>query len=234
MYGLMDPVPAAKALPIARRLKQHARLIFVDHRGHGQSDKPHDPAAYALPLRVADVVSVIDALSLDRVHFAGISWGARLGFALGEHAPDRLHSLILSGNQPYAWDPNWQVVKTLTEAMAVGREHGSQALLDWFEALIGRPLRMRDRQWVLENDPVALDAAWRSALTEGAISPDLTRWRTPCLIAAGDADEFHDNARRAAAEIPGATFVALTGHDHLSSIQEVDRLMPGILNLLNR
>jgi pimeloyl-ACP methyl ester carboxylesterase len=233
MYGLMDPVPAAKALTIARRLTKHARVIFVDHRGHGQSNKPHDAAAYALPLRVADVVSVIDALGLERVHFAGISWGARLGFALGEHAPERLHSLILNGNQPYEWDPGWPVVQTLTKAMAIAREGGTPALADWFEAYIGHRLPHRNRQWLLENDALALDAAWTSALAEGAISAGLSRWRTPCLIAAGDGDEFHDNARRAAREIPGATFVSLSGRDHLSSIEAVDRLLPGILHLLN-
>jgi pimeloyl-ACP methyl ester carboxylesterase len=208
-------------------------VIFVDHRGHGQSDKPHDLAAYALPRRVADVVSVLDVLGLERVHFAGISWGARLGFALGEHAPERLHSLILNGNQPYEWDPDWPVVQTLNKAMAIAREGGTTALADWFEAYIGRPLPRRNREWLLENDALALNAAWTSALAEGTISADLSRWRTPCLIAAGDGDEFHDNALRAAGEIPGAAFVSLTGRDHLSSIEEVDRLLPGIRRLLD-
>jgi len=232
MYGLMDPVPAAKALTIARRLRKCARVVFVDHRGHGLSDKPVDPAAYALDLRVADVVSVVDALGLERVHFAGISWGARLGFALGERSPNRLLSLILNGNQPFAWDPAWEVVQTLTGAMAAARVGGTQALLRWFEDYIGRPLPQRERQWLLENDPLALDAAWTAALSEGDIATDFSHWRTPSLIAAGERDEFHENARRAAEAIPGAIFVSLAGHNHISAIYEVDRLMPGILALL--
>jgi pimeloyl-ACP methyl ester carboxylesterase len=233
MYGLMDPVPAARALPIARRLEKHARVIYVDHRGHGLTDKPHDADAYALELRVADVVSVINALGLDRVHFLGISWGARLGFALGEHVPDRLMSLTLTGNQPYAWDPQWQTVRTLTAAMAAAREGGTRALLLWFEAYIGRELPRRERGWLLENDALALDAAWTSALSEGDVSSDLSKWSTPCLIAAGEADEFHDNAKRAAGEIPDATFLSLEGHDHISALYEVDRVLPHILKLLD-
>jgi len=232
MYGLMDPVPAARALPIAKRLRKHARVIYVDHRGHGQSDKPHDAAAYALKLRVEDVVSVIDKLGLESAHFVGISWGARLGFALGEYAPDRIRSLVLSGNQPYAWDPAWHVVQTLTAAMSVAREGGTPALLRWFEAFVGRPLPRRERRWLLENDPLALDAAWSAALSEGAISDRLSIWKTPCLIAAGENDEFHDSAKLAATEILGARFVSLAGHDHISALYETDDLMPGILDLL--
>jgi pimeloyl-ACP methyl ester carboxylesterase len=64
-------------------------------------------SAYALPLRSADAVAILDTLDIERAHFLGFSWGARLGFAIGEHAPARVISLILCGNQPYAWDPNW-------------------------------------------------------------------------------------------------------------------------------
>jgi pimeloyl-ACP methyl ester carboxylesterase len=231
-YGLMDPVPAARVLPLARRLERHARVIYVDHRGHGRSDKPHDPAAYALDLRTADIVSVIDALGLERAHFAGISWGARLGFALGERVPERLLSLVLNGNQPYAWDPAWQTVTTLTAAMSAARGGGTEALLQWFEDYIGRQLPRRERAWLLDNDPAALDAAWTAALSEGDIGGDLSRWTTPCVIAAGDGDEFHDNARRAAGLIPGATFLSLTGHGHISALYEADRLLPAVLALL--
>lgn len=231
-YGLMDPVPAAKALPVAARLEKHARVIYVDHRGHGQSDKPHDPGAYALQLRVADVVAVLYELGLERSHFAGISWGARLGFALGELAPERVLSLTLNGNQPYAWDPRWPIVQAVTEAIAVSVQVGTEALARWFEAYIGRPLPKKARQWLLENDPLALDAAWKAAMAEGDIAQSFAHWQTPCLIAAGDGDDFHDNARRAAVEMPHATFVSLTGRDHVTAIDEVDRLMPGILALL--
>ena len=79
------------------------RLIYADHRGHGRSDKPHDPSAYAMPLRVADAVAVLDRLGIERAHFIGRSWGGRLCFGVGEHAPERGRSLVIGGNQPYAW-----------------------------------------------------------------------------------------------------------------------------------
>jgi pimeloyl-ACP methyl ester carboxylesterase len=54
----------AQALP-----PDEFRLIYVDHRGLGRSDRPHDAAAYAMPLRVGDAVAVLDELGIERAHF---------------------------------------------------------------------------------------------------------------------------------------------------------------------
>jgi pimeloyl-ACP methyl ester carboxylesterase len=58
-------------------LRTDYQLILVDARGHGASDKPHDPAAYALPLRVGDVLSVLDTLKVDKAHY----WAGGLDLA---------------------------------------------------------------------------------------------------------------------------------------------------------
>ena len=103
-----------------------------------------------------------------------------------------------------------------------------------FESALGHRFPEPERTWTLEkNDPAALEAAWRSVRAEGSISDDLSRWKTPCLICAGDADEMHDAAKRAAEEIPGASFVSLVGHSHISAFYEADDLLlPHIHELL--
>jgi pimeloyl-ACP methyl ester carboxylesterase len=103
-----------------------------------------------------------------------------------------------------------------------------------FESGFGYRFPEPDRTWVLEtNDPAALDAAWRHTEAEGPVSQDLRAWQVPCLICVGEADEMHDDARRAASEIPGATFVSLTGQSHISAFYEADALLlPHILELL--
>src|SRR6266508_3473091 len=53
------------------------RLILVDARGHGASDKPHDPAAYRDHLMAGDVLAVLDDLAIAGAHFFGYSMGAR-------------------------------------------------------------------------------------------------------------------------------------------------------------
>src|SRR5574340_113830 len=128
--GFMEPLEVARASGLAEALSPAYRLLYVDHRGHGRSDKPHEAGAYALTTRCADVVSVLDACGLDRVHVIGISWGARLGFALGEHASSRLRSLTLCGGQPYAWDVDSPLVQAVFTAVAAGRAGGMEAIVE--------------------------------------------------------------------------------------------------------
>jgi pimeloyl-ACP methyl ester carboxylesterase len=210
------------------------RLIFADHRGQGGSDRPREANAYALPTRVGDAVAVLDALGIERAHFLGSSWGARLGFALGEHAPERVLSLVLCSNQPYAWALESPTAHAVAAAIAASGHQGMKGFVETFESALGYRFPEPERTWTLEkNDPAGLEAAWRSASLEGPVSQDLSKWRVPCLICAGEADEMHDAARRAAEEIPGARFVSLAGHSHISAFFEADDLLlPHILELL--
>jgi pimeloyl-ACP methyl ester carboxylesterase len=66
-------------------LKRDHQLIMIDARGHGSSDKPHDPAAYDMASRVSDVVSVLDALEIRRAHFFGYSMGGWIGFGMAKY-----------------------------------------------------------------------------------------------------------------------------------------------------
>ena len=171
-------------------------------------------------------------LGIERTHYIGFSWGARLGFAVGEHAPERILSLVLCGNQPYAWPVDSPMLRAVTDAVAAGKEKGMVAFVEtWESLLIGERLPEPARTWMLENDPLALDAEFRSAFVEGSISPDLSKWNVPCLIYAGEEDEMHEDAARAAEEIPSATFVSLPGQTHFSAERVADQLLPGVLEL---
>ena len=211
----------AQALPAAE-----FRLIYVDHRGHGRSDKPHDPDAYEIRLRTADAVAVLDQLRIERAHFIGRSWGGRLCFGIGEHAAGRVRSLVIGGNQPYAW-PDTRLGRLIGAALAEGAEAGSmEPLVRAFEEFWEIQFPDVQRRRLLANDPVALQAAWTAAQREGAISDELGRWRIPCLIFIGAADtDFIPGARRAAEEIPGAELIVLEKADHYSAHMNEDDLV---------
>ncbi len=226
--GFGDPLEDAQENPLVLALAADHHLYFADHRGQGRSDKPHDTAAYALGTRVGDTTVLLDHLGLDRVHVLGFSWGARLGFAIGEHAPERVSSLTLCGNQPYAWDESWPAVPLLTRALDAAQAGGMQAFADALESAFGDELSPIARERVLANEPQALRAALRSAMAEGSISEDLSSWRVPCLIYLAAGDDMRANAERAAAEIPTARFLALEGHTHLSAPLEVDQVLPAV------
>ncbi len=229
--GFADPLEYAKASPLAQALQEDFRLIFADHRGQGRSDKPHDVGSYALTTRVADAIAILDTVGIERAHYLGFSWGARLGFAIGEHAPEHVLSLVLCGNQPFEWPVDGPMLRSVADAVAAGREHGVVAFVETWESSIGERFPEPGRTWILENDPIALDAAFRSLFVEGSISRSLANWNVPCLIYAGEDDEMHDGAARAAAEIPGAVFVSLPGHTHFSAEGVADELLPHVMEL---
>jgi pimeloyl-ACP methyl ester carboxylesterase len=216
--GLLDSVADLREAAIAQALPGAGfRVVYVDHRGVGNSDKPHDPDAYAMPLRAADAVAVLDELGIERAHFIGQSWGGRLGLGIGEHAPQRVRSLVIGGNQPYAW-PDSPLIRTVTDALEAAQTEGMEALVGAFERFWDVRFPDSQRARWLDNDPTALNAAWSTAMAEGAISEDLRRWQVPCLIFLGAADvDFLDGARRAAEEIPNAELLLLAEADHYAA-----------------
>jgi pimeloyl-ACP methyl ester carboxylesterase len=234
--GFLDPIELVRRTPIAQALARFTdefRLIFVDHRGHGRSDKPHDADAYAMSTRVADVVAVLDEVKIQRAHLLGISWGGRLCFGVGRHAPERVRSLIAIGQHPYEIDRNRPLARVVGDALEAANQRGIEALVEAFEAIAGSyPDDVRSTYLACDAD--AMRAAWEAATAEGAVAEDLETWSMPCLICAaeGDADFFED-ARRAASEIPDAEFVAIPGTDHLGvDTARVDPILPAVLRTL--
>lgn len=80
------------------------RVIAPDLRGFGASDRPADPAAYALPIIVGDVLGVLDACGVDRATVVGHDWGAAIAWALAAGVPERVDRLVaLSVGHPAAF-----------------------------------------------------------------------------------------------------------------------------------
>ena len=68
------------------KLNQEHRLILVDARGHGASDKPHESEAYELKRLVSDIVVVLDDLQVIKAHYLGYSMGGWIGFGMAKYA----------------------------------------------------------------------------------------------------------------------------------------------------
>ncbi|WP_068213704.1 alpha/beta fold hydrolase, partial [Rathayibacter tanaceti] len=73
------------------------RVVALDQRGHGASEKPHHPDAYSVAAMVADIARVIDSYDLIAPHLLGYSLGARMSWVLGLERPDLVASLSLGG-----------------------------------------------------------------------------------------------------------------------------------------
>lgn len=74
-------------------LADSQRVILVDLRGRGMSDKPD--SGYTMPIHAADIIGLLDALGLDQVVLGGHSFGGLLSFYTAAHYPERVKKLIV-------------------------------------------------------------------------------------------------------------------------------------------
>lgn len=195
-------------------LKDRFRLILIDARGHGQSDKPHAAAAYAMEQQADDVVAVVNDLGIDRFHVCGYSLGAHTGFHLAARAPERVQSLVAYGGHPYAHSPDY---RASIERDITILQRGMRAWVDVMEDIgvfnqYPNPTARRERLQAFDAD--ALIASIMTSSEEPGIADTLERLSMPCLLIAGQHDGEIDLAQRAAHNLPAGDFVSVAGIGH--------------------
>jgi pimeloyl-ACP methyl ester carboxylesterase len=89
---------------IVQDLARDHRVITFDLRGHGRSDKPHDPARYGREMTL-DIVRLLDHLRIARAHIVGYSLGGHLTAQLLTLHPERfLSATLIAGEGRFNWD----------------------------------------------------------------------------------------------------------------------------------
>jgi pimeloyl-ACP methyl ester carboxylesterase/predicted glycosyltransferase len=76
-------------------LARRYRVITVDGRGTGRSDRPADPTAHRVDEQAADVLAVLDATGTGRAVVAGVSMGGVIAAVVAASAPDRVAGAVL-------------------------------------------------------------------------------------------------------------------------------------------
>jgi len=202
-------------------LKPHYQLILVDARGHGESDKPHDAAAYTLSSRVNDIVAVMDSIGILRASYWGYSMGGWIGFGMAMEARARLRAIIIGGQDPYG------------RKMLPGPD-GSDAR-EFIASFLKRvgvdfdALRVEDKEQLLASDCRAFAAAQQDRPSLEAFLPAMT---IPCLLYAGEADAVFPKAQKSATLLPECTFVPFPGLDHFAAFYNAKIILPHVLNFL--
>ena len=77
-------------------LKDDYKLILIDCRGHGKSDKPKDATQYGEMIN-EDIVKLLDHLSIEKANFFGYSMGARIATDILLENEERFISAIIGG-----------------------------------------------------------------------------------------------------------------------------------------
>lgn len=98
LHGFPDH--AASWRPLAERLGPGIRQLAPDQRGYRGSSRPPGVADYGIDILVNDLVGLIDALGIERVHLCGHDWGGVLAFELAERFPARVAGLIALNAPP--------------------------------------------------------------------------------------------------------------------------------------
>jgi len=86
--------------PLALALCDRYRVVCPDVAGRGDSEWLADPAHYAIPQYVADMVTLIARLDVERVHWVGTSMGALIGMVLAAHKDTPVERLVMNDAGP--------------------------------------------------------------------------------------------------------------------------------------
>jgi 3-oxoadipate enol-lactonase len=215
-------------------LTEHFRVLRYDARGHGASDAPTGP--YSLDRLVLDVVELLDALGLRRVHVLGLSLGGIVAQGLAVREPERVDRLVLSNTAAYLGPPQ-QWDRPIADLLAAPdmRATAETFLRNWF------PARMLDEpNEVVEGFRAALLATPREGVAGSwAVVRDADLRRTsalitnPTLVIAGKHDTVTSAAhgQELAGIVPGAQFTLLPTV-HMANVERQDEFLDAVLAFL--
>lgn len=206
-------------------LKHDYQLILIDARGHGASDKPHDPKEYDMQLRATDVVAVLDDLNLSRAHYLGYSMGGRMGFGLAKYAPERCHSLLIGGMHPYRWGQD------MLDQRAKDLKGGMAAYVAVLEAQ-NESLDSAYKAHLLTSDAEALIASTLEYRDWSGMAEVLPTMTMPCLLFVGQEDDLYPGAQECVQHMPNVTLASFPGLNHIECFLRGDLVLPHVQQFL--
>lgn len=223
VYGAGDPVilvhgwasnGAQNWSAVIKDLSAGYKVIVMDCRGHGRSDKPHEKEKYGVEM-VEDIVRLMNHLKIERAHVAGYSMGAMIVLKLLAMHPERVRSAILAGQGGVREDTLRKsedpVLKFLDQGTPIA------------EALIAaapddeKPSKTEQTLMKLAfagNDSAALAAAMRGFKELLVTNAQLKNIKTPVLAIYSVEGETVKPLEKL---LPGVTLVHIEGANHTTA-----------------
>ncbi|MEI9994873.1 MAG: alpha/beta hydrolase [Rhizomicrobium sp.] len=200
------------------------RVVAMDARGHGESDKPHASEGYGHAAMAKDVLAVMDAADIAAAHVMGYSMGGFIAIQLAAQHPGRLRKLVVAGVGESYLDASDRrrdrVADPLVRAAIVA------ALRAPDPATIENPTARTFRAFADQpgKDRLAL-AACMAAPAANLPAEALARIALPVLVVCGEKDDLTGRPEGLAAAFAHGRAVTVPGRDHMTAVG--DKLYKG-------
>ena len=198
------------------------RAIALDNRGHGQSSKLYDPAAYHSATMAEDVRALLDHLKIERADVMGYSMGARIAAFLAVQHVQRVRSVVLGGL-------GIRLVEGVGLSEDIAEALEARSLADVSDPT-GRLFRSFAEQ--TKSDLKALAACMRGS-RQTLSRAQVASIRGPALVAVGTNDDVAGSAEGLAALIPGARALDIPNRDHMLAVGD-KVFKTAVLDFLNQ
>jgi pimeloyl-ACP methyl ester carboxylesterase len=206
---------------VMTELAKDYRVIAPDMRGHGKSDKPHDPKKYGKEM-ADDIVRLLDHLKIKKAHVVGYSMGASIAGKLLASHPDRLLSVTFGGGGPACDPPKEFVAVVEATAAALEKGEGFAPLVIGLTPVGQKPPSREEaatmsKLYLGSKDQKALGAVARGFPGFEVTEAELKAARVPVRFIYGDLDPLKELAIRGGKLIPKSDAVVVEKGDHMST-----------------
>ena len=226
---------------LAEAMSAHYRVICPDVVGRGQSGRLRDPAGYAIPQYVADMVTLIARLNVDSVHWVGTSMGGLIGMALAAQEGTPIHKLVLNDVGPQitseslqriatyvGTDPDWaNFDEALAYVKAVSAPFGPLTEAQWRHLTETSIVQRPDGRWAFRYDP-RIAEPFKASFSGQEINlwPLYERIACPTLVVRGAETDLltRDTWERMGACGPRAKLAEIPGVGHAPMFMADDQI----------
>ncbi len=204
----------------AAALQDKYRVLRYDQRGHGATDAP--AGRYAFDTLLADALGLLDALSIPKAHFAGLSMGGATALGLAERDPDRFDRIIVC-DLPCQSTP--QSSQQWEDRIVAAQKDGMASLVEptlarWFppETVAKNPPHLDKLRGMIEATPVDGFVGCAAALADHDYASAVATVQRPVLFLTGAKDAAAAPMRKLAEKLPGSRYFELPGAGHISNM----------------